>query len=155
MSNIIIREAIPGDLNALLECEQGIVRYERPFDGTLRDGEIHYYNLAEMIVADHVHVVVAEVDGKIVGSGYARIEKANPYHKHEDYAYLGCMYVEPEMRGKGINSLVLEALKNWCRSKNITELRLEVYTYNEPAIKAYEKAGFKPILTWMRMGLDE
>jgi GNAT superfamily N-acetyltransferase len=155
MSDIVIREATPADLDALLQCEQGIVGYERPFDGTLKDGEIHYYDLAEMIVADDVQVVVAEVEGNVVGSGYARIEKPKPYHKHTDYAYLGCMYVDPEFRGKGINSLVLDALKAWCRSRNITELRLEVYTYNQPAIKAYEKAGFTPILTWMRMGLDE
>ena len=155
MSDVIVRTAIPADLDALLRCEQGIVSYERPFDDTLKEGEIHYYDLGEMISADNVGVVVAELDGRVVGSGYARIEEVKPYHKHTHHAYLGCMYVEPDMRGKGINNLILNALKDWCRSRNITELRLEVYTYNEAAIKAYEKAGFTPILTWMRMGLEE
>ena len=95
MNDIVIREATPVDLDALLQCEQGIVAYERPFDGTLKEEELHYYDLGEMIVADDVQVVVAEVEGRVVGSGYARIEKAKPYHKHTDYAYLGCMYVDP------------------------------------------------------------
>jgi len=65
------------------------------------------------------------------------------------------MYVKPEYRGKGVNNLVLEGLKEWCHERGIRELRLEVYTENLPALKAYEKAGFKPLLTWMRLGLDE
>ena len=154
MSEIIVRTAQPADLEALLACEQGIVAYERQFDDTLREGEIHYYDLKAMILADNVEVVVATLDNQVVGSGYARIEEAKDYQKYTRFAYLGCMFVPMEHRGKGINSLVLDALKAWCRSKGITEIRLEVYTHNQQAIKAYEKAGFKPILTWMRMGID-
>ena len=155
MSAMIIREANLADLETLLEFEQGIVSWERPFDDTLKEGEIHYYDLGAMIVADDVYVAVAECDGRVVGSGYARIEQAKPYQKFERYAYLGCMYVLPEFRGKGVNAMVLDALEAWCRSRNITEIRLEVYSNNHAAIKAYEKAGFKPTLMWMRMGLDE
>ena len=155
MSDIIIRTAKPADLNALLEFEQGIVSWERPFDDTLKEGEIHYYDLGAMIVADDVYVVVAESEGKLVGSGYARIEQGKSYQKFGQYAYLGCMYVLPEFRGRGVNAMVLDELMAWCRAGNITEIRLEVYHNNHIAIKAYEKAGFKPTLTWMRKGLDE
>jgi len=155
MNEISVRKATIEDLDVLLAFEQGIVSSERPFDGTLKEGEIHYYDLAEMITADYVLVVVAEAGNEIIGSGYARIEVAKPYQKHTDYAYLGCMYVKPGYRGKGVINLVLKGLKEWCRDHGIHELRLEVYTENVPAIKAYEKAGFKPLLTWMRIGLDE
>lgn len=154
MSEITVRTAELADLDTLLAFEQGIVSYERQFDDTLKEGEIHYYDLRAMILAGHVEVVVALDGDKIIGTGYARIEQAKDYQKYERFAYLGCMYVPVEYRGKGINSLVLEALKSWCKSKGVTELRLEVYTYNQQAIKAYEKAGFKPILTWMRLGID-
>src|ERR1700744_750382 len=154
MPDIITRTAQLSDLETLLSFERGIIGHERQFDDTLREGEIHYYDLEAMIMADHVEVIVAVEGDKIVGSGYARIEEARDYQKYTQFAYLGCMYVPPDYRGKGVNNLVLEALKAWCRLKGITELRLEVYTYNEPAIKAYQKAGFKPILTWMRLGID-
>jgi len=155
MSAITIREAKLADLDALLEFEQGIVSWERGFDNTLKEGEIHYYDLGAMIVADDVYVAVAECEGRVVGSGYARTEQGKAYQKFERYAYLGCMFVLPEFRGRGVNAMVLDALKAWCRSRNITEIRLEVYTYNYTAIKAYEKAGFTPTLIWMRMGIDE
>jgi len=155
MNEISVRKATKDDLDALLEFEQGIVSNERPFDETLKEGEIHYYDLAEMITAPHIAVVVAESGNEIIGSGYARIEVAKAYQRHSEYAYLGCMYVKPEYRGKGVNNLVLEGLKEWCHERGIRELRLEVYTENLPALKAYEKAGFKPLLTWMRLGLDE
>jgi RimJ/RimL family protein N-acetyltransferase len=154
MEEITTRAAIPGDLEILLTFEQGIIKAERPFDSTLKDGEIHYYDLVQMITATDVEVIVAELDGEIVGSGYARIVTSKIYLKHSQHCYLGFMYTKPEYRGKGVNSKVLEALKQWALSQNITELRLEVYNNNQPAIKAYEKAGFKLNLVEMRIGLD-
>ncbi|MEP7198112.1 MAG: GNAT family N-acetyltransferase, partial [Saprospiraceae bacterium] len=100
-----------------------------------------------------VEVVVAELDKEIIASGYARIQKSKPYLRHSTYAYLGFMFVVEEHRGKGIINLILDALKKWTGSKGITEMRLEVYNDNLPAIKAYEKAGFKKHMIEMRMEL--
>ncbi|MFV5686393.1 GNAT family N-acetyltransferase [Flavobacterium sp. GB2R13] len=153
MHNITIRKAHPNDLKKLLEFEQGIITAERPFDPTLKKGKIHYYDIEKMISASHIEVLVAESDSEIIGSGYARLEAAKPYLNHETYAYLGFMYTDPNHRGKGVNSRIIEALKDWCRSKDIFELQLDVYNDNAPAIKAYEKVGFKKHLINMRMGL--
>jgi GNAT superfamily N-acetyltransferase len=65
------------------------------------------------------------------------------------------MYVLPEYRGKGINKLILDRLKDWAASQGLTELRLEVYYENLPAIKAYEKFGFKSHMLEMRYNLRE
>jgi GNAT superfamily N-acetyltransferase len=125
MHNITIRKAHPDDLKILLEFEQGIIIAERPFDPTLKEGKIHYYNIEKMISASHIEVLVAVADSKVIGSGYARLEAAKPYLNHETYAYLGFMYTDPNHRGKGVNSKIIEALKDWCRSKDI----LEHYTF--------------------------
>ncbi|MFV8373904.1 GNAT family N-acetyltransferase [Flavobacterium sp. LB1P62] len=153
MHNITIRKAHPNDLEKLLEFEQGIIIAERPFDATLKEGKIHYYDIEKMISAVDVKLLVAEIDSQLIGSGYARIETAKPYLNHETYAYLGFMYTDENHRGKGVNSIIIEALKGWCRSKDISELRLDVYNDNNPAIKAYKKVGFKKHLINMRMGL--
>jgi GNAT superfamily N-acetyltransferase len=153
MENITIRPATYDDLDTLLEFEQGVIEAERPYDPTLKSGRIHYYDLHEMINADHVELLVAELGGIVVGSGYARIEKAKFFYSHQKYAYLGFMYVRPEFRGKGINREIIEALKSWSLSKNINELRLEVYYDNLPALKAYGKFGFTKYLIEMRLGL--
>jgi GNAT superfamily N-acetyltransferase len=151
--SISVRKATPADLPTLLRFEQGVITAERPMDPTIQDGPIHYYDLNKMLTAPHIHLVVAEINGILIGSGYARIDPSRHYLKHTQHAYLGFMYVEPAHRGKGVNQLIIDALKAWARSQNLTELRLDVYTTNENAIHAYEKAGFTPYLINMRMGL--
>jgi ribosomal protein S18 acetylase RimI-like enzyme len=154
MNQITIRKATLEDLDTLLGFEQGVIATERPFDPTLQEGEIHYYDIAAMISAPHVEVVVAELSKEIVGSGYARIEASKIYLKHPRHAYLGFMYVKPEHRGKGVNQKVIDALQEWALAKGITELRLDVYHDNLPAVKAYEKAGFSRLLVEMRRGIS-
>lgn len=106
-----------------------------------------------MIAAAYIGLLVAELDNEPIGSGYARIENAKPYLQHAQHAYLGFMYVVPQHRGKGINKMIVDALAAWAASQNITELRLDVYHANEPAIRAYEKCGFAKHMIAMRMGL--
>jgi len=152
MNEINTRSAKMEDLSTLLEFEQGIITAERPFDLTLKEDPISYYDIKKLITATDIKIVVAEIESTIVGSGYARIEAAKPYLKHSNYAYLGFMYTGPKHRGKGVNAKIIEALKEWCRSHDITELRLDVYSDNPSAIRAYEKVGFKKHLLNMRIG---
>ena len=137
-----IRTATPADLPALLRFEQGVIEAERAFDPTIREDQVHYYDIASMIAADTVRFVVAERGGETVGCGYARVERSEPFRRHSMHGYLGLMYVEPAHRGCGIIGLVIDALTFWCRGQGLTELSLEVYSRNEAAIAAYAKAGF-------------
>jgi len=155
MEQINTRTATLADLGTLLEFEQGIIKTERPFDPTLKDGHINYYDIAAMIQAPYIEVIVAELNGEIIGSGYARIEDSKVYLKHPKHAYLGFMYVKPEHRGKGANKKVIAALQHWAIVQGITEFRLDVYNDNLSAVKAYEKIGFSKHLIEMRMELPE
>ncbi len=148
---IEIRKALESEIDVLLDFEQGIVEAERPFDDSLKEGEIHYYDLIELIRSDKAEVLVAVVNGEAVGSGYAKILTAKPYKKFSEYAYLGYMYVKPEFRGLGVNQKILQSLVNWAKEQGLTEVRLDVYDENMIAKKSYTKAGFKPILLEMRM----
>ena len=148
-----IRKAFETEIKALLSFEKGIIETERPFDNTLRAGDIHYYDLIALIKSDSAELLVATVNDEIVGSGYAKILQAKPYSKYTEYAYLGFMFVQPAFRGRGINQKILLQLFEWAKSKNLKEVRLEVYDENEIAKNSYLKAGFKPNLLEMRMDL--
>jgi len=148
--NITIRPAANTDLPKLAEFLQTLVDAERPFDPTLKEGEIFYYDIQELISDKATEILVVESNNEIIGSGYAQIRSAKPYEKHEVFGYLGFMFVSPEFRGQGISGLLLTTLKKWILSQGITEVRLQVYDENESAVKAYEKAGFKKIVTTMR-----
>jgi len=153
MQTPIIRPAVLEDIQTLRLFEQGVIEAERPFDPTLKNGQIYYYDLKLLISSPASVLMVTELDGQLVASGYARIETAESYLQHPQHAYLGFMYTHPDFRGKGFNSRILDALKQWSISRGISELRLEVYYHNQAAIRAYEKAGFAKHMIEMRMGI--
>lgn len=152
--SIIIRKATLDDLPVLLEFEQGVIVAERPFDPTIKEGYINYYDISELITSDYSEVFVAEADGEIVASGYAKIKTDRHYLKHTHQGYLGFMFVSETHRGKRLNKMIVDALLKWCKTRNIYEIRLDVYEDNVPAFKAYEKVGFKKHMINMRLDIE-
>ena len=65
------------------------------------------------------------------------------------------MYVIPTFRGIGINKRVMEYLIEWGNSIGINEFKLDVYSQNLSAIKAYQKLGFSSELFNMRLNTDK
>ncbi len=154
MQTITYRPATLDDLPILLAFEQGIVEAERPYNPTLKAGTINYYDLEAYVKSPDVEVLVAVLGDEVIGSGYAKIKTSKTYEQHDQHAYLGFMYVKPEHRGKGVNRILMQALIDWAKSRNLKELRLDVYSGNDGAIRAYEKVGFQHLLTEMRMELE-
>jgi RimJ/RimL family protein N-acetyltransferase len=150
----VIRKATLEDLPVLLDFEQGIIDAERPMDPTIKEGHISYYDISELITSDASEVVVVEIDKEIVASGYAKIKDDQQYLKHKKQGYLGYMFVAKDQRGKGFNKLILDALFKWCKERNVFEIRLDVYAENMPAIRAYEKVGFKKNMINMRLNIE-
>ncbi|WP_299315205.1 GNAT family N-acetyltransferase [uncultured Aquimarina sp.] len=149
-----IRPAKIEDLPTLLDFEQKIIEAETSMDSTLKtDEKISYYNLGEYIKVDHTEVVVAEIDGKVVGSGYGQIRDRKEYFKQEKLGYIGFMYVKEAFRGQGISQGIIQYLSDWFAAKDIEEVQLDVYDQNPIAIRAYEKAGFEKYLIRMRINL--
>jgi len=153
MNELYIRTATLKDLETLLEFEQGVIKAEKPLDPFLSKGSLFYYNIPEMIMSKHIHLIVAVSKKEIVASGYVRIENSKHYHKNPQHGYIGFMYVKQQFRGQKISRLILESLKVWAKEKNLKELRLDVYDNNVMAIKAYERFGFTKSLVNMRIDI--
>ena len=149
-----IRFATLEDLPILLKFEQELIDHERPLEPALKpEGEIHYYDLAELIVSDGSKVFVAEVDGQIVGSGFGKIEENKPKYIEPRHGYIGFIFVKEAFRRQGIAETILETLIEWFKENDVFEARLRVYSGNDAAIKAYEKKGFSSGLIEMRKSL--
>jgi RimJ/RimL family protein N-acetyltransferase len=88
----------------------------------------------------HAAVFVAEAeDGRIVG----RLSLARDQHPASRHvADLGLMVARSHRR-QGIGSALLEAAAVWARENDVRKLELHVFTYNEAAIKLYERFGFQ------------
>ena len=100
------------------------------------------------MVSDLIHR-----NNELVASGYAKIKEDRHYLKHSKQGYLGFMFVPEKYRGQGYNKLIVDALLNWCKSRDVYEIRLDVYDENPSAIRAYEKAGFKKHMINMRLDI--
>lgn len=147
------REAKPEDLPSLLELEQRIIKAERPFNPDITAGQTHYYDIRGLIDSSDSHLIVGEYGGDIVATGYAQIRQSKASLQHDIHSYLGFMFVCEEWRGQGINSQVLELLKQWSQQKGACYFYLDVYALNTAAISAYEKAGFEPCALEMKLSV--
>ena len=156
MQNLHFRVATLADLPILLSFEQGIITAERPMNPTIKEKDVSYYDIGALIERPDAEVVVGTINEEIVTSGYALIKSIPPQQfKFDQYVHLGFMYVLPAHRGKGINRLLIEQLTNWAKKQGVLEIRLEVYSKNAPAIRAYEKVGFEQLMVEMRLDLSE
>lgn len=149
-----VRKATLSDLPTLLEFEQGVINAERPMDPTIKDGDISYYDISELLTNNESDVFVVEMNNEIVACGYAKIKDDRHYLKHSKIGYLGFMFVPEKYRGKGLNKLIVDVLLKWCKERDIFEIRLDVYDQNPSAIKAYEKVGFKKHMIAMRLDIE-
>ena len=51
--------------------------------------------------------------------------------------------INPVYQRKGLGSMLIEEMIKDCRTENVRNITLEVRDHNVPAIKLYEKLGFK------------
>lgn len=154
-ARVTVRRATLADLETLRRFEQGIIAAERPFDPTIRKGEVTYYDIGALIESGEAYVAIAEKGGEAIGCGFARKKPSPSYAEPPFHAYVGLMYVAPEHRGAGVSTLIVDALRDWARANGLTEMRLEVYPDNAAAVRAYQKTGFAPFMLEMRLALEE
>jgi len=150
---MIFRAASLDDLPQLRNLEQKVIEAERPFNSSIKDSGAYYYDIEQLILNEQSYMLVAESQGEIVATGYAKIMASKPSLSHKNHSYLGFMYVKPEYRGQALNKQVAVRLINWSRDNGATDLYLDVYSENDAAIKAYLKAGFSPSIIEMKLSL--
>jgi GNAT superfamily N-acetyltransferase len=53
------------------------------------------------------------------------------------------LYVEPAYRRQGIASALIKNVESWAKSQGYTQIGLQVFTTDRPAIALYEKLGYQ------------
>ncbi len=172
MSELTFRPATADDVpflaRVIMETSDGIVQHVVTGLIPFRKPE----EIFAMVIAregSHFHVsnmVVAEQAGKIVGMLFAYsadqqeiptvMEKMLPKKKLEpvrpiltaavpDTLYINTLWVDPEMRGQGVATALIDYANVWAKDKNLKGLSLHCWADNEGAIQLYSKHGFKPV----------
>jgi len=141
---ITIREAIPADAAELLAVLK-LIGKETPFlvmdeKGLELTNEEMMYNLADLYESPNNVLLVALVDGLIVGTASV---KASAKQRMEHIGEIGISLLK-EFWGLGLGSLMMEEVLLWANeSKIIRRLELTVQDRNQRAIHVYEKMGFQ------------
>jgi Acetyltransferases, including N-acetylases of ribosomal proteins len=84
-------------------------------------------------------ILVAEENEELVGYLLANGGQAEK-NKHSAYIVIG---VNQTHRGKGIGTLLFQAVDVWALNHNLHRLELTVVTANEGAVALYKKQGFE------------
>ena len=111
---------------------------ELDLDLRMRDGEDHAY-FAQFNKIDAIkYVVVAFQNNEAIGCGAIK-------EFEHSVMEVKRMYVIPPMRSKGIATLILKELENWCTELGCKKCILETGIAQPEAIALYTKNNYQPI----------
>lgn len=151
LDGLVVREARRDDYDSLAVLEQKVIDAERPYNPSLKEKNAYYYDIEKLISDQSSRLVVGEVSGDIIATGYVQVRKSKPALDHDSHGYLGFMYVAEEYRGLGFNKVILRDLVSWGQQQGVTNFYLDVYAENNSAVRAYEKFGFRGSLLEMKL----
>ena len=95
-------------------------------------------------------VLVAEAGADYVGYLLGHIGEAQPIFKQRTYAVITDVFVDPELRRKGIGRRLVEEAVSFFKSREISHVRASVLVKNETARPFWQKLGFGDFIhrTW-------
>ena len=87
--------------------------------------------------------LAVSADGAVIGGGGVVVLPwpSNPRDSRTRRAMILNMYVEPELRHRGIARALMQTMIDWCRAERFTTVELHASDDGRPL---YELMGFKP-----------
>jgi ribosomal protein S18 acetylase RimI-like enzyme len=106
----------------------------------------------EWLASEPESFVLAAQDGdRYVGYAFVRIRSgagfAASWRASDPLAELAILAVLPEARGRGIGSMLLDAVEARLEELGVDDMLIEVITTNTEAMRLYERRGAVPFLT--------
>ena len=157
MLNLRIRPFRPDDLNTLVvfwsEVENDPVisgDFFSPTDENMSRWRSYVLSVHE---EDKNQVLVAEVDGRVIGFTIYMSQMRTPLEANIRCATINDLYVCPEFRRKGIATELMKRAFAYVKFKGATHVRLNVTKNNLPALNLYRKLGFGDYSIIMRREL--
>ena len=135
----LIRPHRPGDIGWMVHRHAAIYVDGYGFD-PLFEGEVAEIagKFLQGFDPEHERCWIAERDGEIVGSVFVR-------RKAEGVAKLHMLYVEPEARGLGIGSRLVDECIRFARQAGYKKMALWTIHILASARRIYEAAGFRKV----------
>ena len=153
---ILIREANTADAVIFRELRLGALQ-DSPiaFTADYQKNVNHPMKYWEDLLSpriDESTIFLAEQDGRLIGmTGIMRSNSPKTRHA----AWVWGVYVTPQWRGLHIGEEIIRSCLGWAKEHDIVLAKLGVAAVNAPAIRCYERCGFKTYGTEPRAVLYE
>jgi RimJ/RimL family protein N-acetyltransferase len=141
--NVRVRTAVPADAGRLVELARSVAGEPEGWllaDAAWRSESEERRYIRALQHHPNAALFVAELEnGELVGR-MSLMRDPHPSSTH--VADLGLMVALPHRR-TGIGTALMAAAEEWARAARVSKLELHVFPYNEPAMRLYEKLGYK------------
>lgn len=141
--------ALAGFIDALQHYERAI-ESNRRVDSTV--GEDYYRVLMNRVAENEGRVFVAEGEGRLLGWMVTLVEESPAYIVEEERRapQVAELYLIEDARGQGAGTALLEIAEADFRARGYRHMMIGVLPQNAPAVRAYERFGFKPYMEMRR-----
>lgn len=149
-----VRPARPEDAPALGRMGAALARQHHEFDPARfmlpEDLESGYrWWLRRESKAAEAVVLVAELDGAVVGYAYGRTEERDWNALRDACGVVHDVWVEDSARGNGVGTLLLEEMVQRLKALGVPRVVLMTASRNEAAQRLFTRLGWRPTMVEM------
>ena len=157
MEEITIRRANLSDVELIQKLNYKLFELEKEnFDSTLildwplsEEGKKYFEDLI-----NNEYVIIALKDENVIGYLAGSINEKGSYELIQ-YGEINNMLVDDKYRGLGVGKQLINQFKEYCKSKNIINLKVVASAKNKNAIDFYRKQGFTDFDVTLTMNMEE
>lgn len=156
MTEIHIRPAISDDVDALCRLYYELHEFHvlgvpdrlislGAYDG--RDWTDLIGALERLLADDHAALLVAVVDGTIVGlvEVYLRTDAPSEMRRSYRHAFVQSLVVTEASRGEGVGRALMETAHAWAAARGAVEVELDVWDFADGPLAFYEGLGYRTL----------
>lgn len=134
--NFIIRTVVRSDLPRVIQLIKAHAEYEKACVLNIENIQ----NLSKLFFdKKELKCLVVEIEKNLVG--YATYTKQISTWGASYYLYLDCLYLENEVRRKGIGKVIIEKIKENALALECETMQWQTPVFNKNAIKFYKNLG--------------
>jgi ribosomal protein S18 acetylase RimI-like enzyme len=156
---VVVRRASSEDARAIADLALKLVIQHEEYNpkrfARLANSEQMANFYGSQTKAREAVVLVAEVEGKIVGFAFIQFDAKNYADLLESAAWLHDIYVDESARGLEAGKNLLEKAIEAAKELGASKLMLSVASQNQNAKGFFEHRGFKVTMVEMMLGLTD
>jgi GNAT superfamily N-acetyltransferase len=156
---VVVRRATKQDADKIAEFSVALAEQHYGYDQvrfsrliTVEGAAAYYGGRSE---AENAAVLLAEIEGRIVGFAYMEYEPVLYAELATKVAWLHDIYVEPDAQRSGAGGKLIQAVEEEAKRQGANKVLLSVAVENEKAQQFFQRSGFRTTMYEMMLPIDQ